>query len=106
MECLKQSRGVIFGYKINLFSDHNNLVYVSTLSVSQRVFHWKLKTKEFGTNIQHIYVIGNIVADTLNIIVSVPNIQGNTITSRSKSCVNELLTTSVKKKYNPPPENS
>ena len=106
MECLKQSRGVIFGYKINLFSDHNNLVYVSTLSVSQRVFHWRLKTKEFGTNIQHIYVIGNILADMLNRIVSVPNSQGNTITGRYKSFVNELLTNSVEKIDSPSPYNS
>ena len=37
VECLKQFRGIIFGYEINVFSDHKNLVYVATLSESQRV---------------------------------------------------------------------
>ena len=32
VEFLKQFRGVIFGYEINVFSYHNNLVYASTLS--------------------------------------------------------------------------
>ena len=32
VECLKQYQGVILGYEINVFSDHNNLVYAATLS--------------------------------------------------------------------------
>ena len=32
LDCLKQFHGIIFCYEINLFSDHNNLVYASTLS--------------------------------------------------------------------------
>jgi hypothetical protein len=37
VECLKQFRGILFGYKINVFSDHKNLVYAATVSESQRV---------------------------------------------------------------------
>jgi len=35
VECLKQFRGILFGYPINVFSDHKNLVYAATLSESQ-----------------------------------------------------------------------
>ena len=37
VECLKKTRGSIFGYEKNLFSDHKNLVYAATLSESQRM---------------------------------------------------------------------
>ena len=37
VECLKQFRGILFGYEIDVFSDHKNLVYAATLSESQRV---------------------------------------------------------------------
>ena len=40
VEFLKQFRGVLFGYEINVFSDHKNMVYVATLSESQRVMCW------------------------------------------------------------------
>ena len=39
VECLKQFRGIIFGYEINVLSYHKNLVYATTLSESQRVMH-------------------------------------------------------------------
>ena len=54
VECLKQFRGILFGYSINVFSDHKNLVYAATLSESQRVMRWRLILEEFGPNIQHI----------------------------------------------------
>ena len=42
VECLKQFRGILFGYEINVFSDHKNLVYVVTLSESKMVMRWQL----------------------------------------------------------------
>ena len=32
LECLKKLQGIIFGYEINVFSYHKNLVYSATLS--------------------------------------------------------------------------
>ena len=32
VECLKQFRGILFGYEINAFSYHENMVYAATLS--------------------------------------------------------------------------
>ena len=37
VECLKQFRGIIFGYELNVFSDHKNMVYAATLSGYQKV---------------------------------------------------------------------
>ena len=40
VEFLKQLQGIFFGYEINLFSYHINLVYSATLSGYKRVMHW------------------------------------------------------------------
>ena len=39
VELLKQFRGILFGYKINLYSDHKNLVCSETQSEHRRVIH-------------------------------------------------------------------
>ena len=54
LEFLQQFRGILFGYKINVFLDHKNLFYAETLSESQWVVRWKLIIKEFGLNIHNI----------------------------------------------------
>ncbi|GFH49692.1 hypothetical protein CTEN210_06168 [Chaetoceros tenuissimus] len=70
VECLKQFRNILFGYEINVYSDHKNLVYEATLSESQRVMRWQLLLEEFGPNIIHIAGVDNIVADTLSCLKS------------------------------------
>ena len=59
VECLKQFRGVIFGYEINVFSDHKDLVYAATLSESQRVVCRRLIPEEFLRNTQYIAGVYN-----------------------------------------------
>ena len=66
VESLKEFRNILFGYEINVYSDHKNLVYEATLSESQRVMRWRLILEEFGPNILHITGVENIVADTLS----------------------------------------
>lgn len=66
VECLKQFRGVLFGYEINVYSDHKNLIYATTMSESQRVMRWRLILEEFGPNIKHISGSDNIIADALS----------------------------------------
>ena len=58
IECLKQFHGILFGYTIDVWFNHKNLVYTANLSESQWVMRWRL--------IQHIAGIDNIVADTLS----------------------------------------
>ena len=73
VECLKQFRGIIFGYEINVFSDHKNLVYAATLSKSQREMRWRLIIEEFGLNIQHIAEVENILSNTLSRLPYTPS---------------------------------
>ena len=66
VELLKQFLGILFEYEINVFPDHKNLFYAATLSKSQRVMCWRFIIEEFGTNIQHMSGVENIVADMLS----------------------------------------
>ena len=60
MECLNKFLGILFGYEINVLSDHKNMVYAATLSESQRVMRCRLILEEFGPNINHIAGVENI----------------------------------------------
>ena len=42
VETLKEFRNILFGYPIQVFSDHKNLVHAATISQSQRVMRWRL----------------------------------------------------------------
>ena len=46
------------------------MVYAATMSESQWVMRWWLILEEFGTNIQHIYGVENIVVDLLSRLTS------------------------------------
>ena len=83
LEFLKQFQVIIFGYEINLFSDHKNLFYAVTLSGSQRVMRWRLIIEEFGPNIQHIAGVDNIVADMLSRLPSTPSNKYNPCTRKA-----------------------
>ena len=63
---LKQFQGILFEYKIDVFSDHKNLVYEATIRASHRFMRWGLVLEEFGPNIQHKAGIYNKVVDTLS----------------------------------------
>ena len=91
VECIRQFQGILFGYEINVFLYHNNLVYDATLSESQRVMHWQIILEEFEANIQHIDGVDNIVADTLSRFLYTPSDKYYTCTRKAQCCANELL---------------
>ena len=66
VECVKEFRNILFGYKINVYSDHKNLVHATTMSQSQRVMRWRLILEEFGPDIKHIKGEDNTVADAIS----------------------------------------
>ena len=41
------------------------MIYADTLSEYKREIQWKIIIKEFGTNINNISIVDNIVYDTL-----------------------------------------
>ena len=52
--------------KINIFTDHKNLVHESELKTSQRVMRWRLLLEEYGPEIVYIKGHKNVVADALS----------------------------------------
>ena len=89
VECLRKLHGITFGYEINVFSDHKNMVYVATLSESQRVMRLRLIIEEFGPTIQHIDGVDNIVTDTLSRLPSTPSDKNDSCTRKAQCRVNE-----------------
>ena len=61
------------------------------MSESQRVMHWQLILREFGPNIQHIYGVENVVADTFSRFLSTPSIKYNPCTRKDQCCPNKLF---------------
>ena len=90
VKCLKQLSRILFGYKINLFSDHKNMVYTATLSEYQRVTCWQLILKEFGPNFKHTVGFGTIVDNTLSRLPSTSVDKYKTCTRKAKCNTNEL----------------
>ena len=84
VECLKQFRGIIFGYEINVFSDHKNLFYAATMSEYQRVMRWRIIIEEFGPNIQHIAGVENILVDMLIRLSYTPSDKNYPFTRKSQ----------------------
>ena len=66
METLKEFRNILFGYQIQVFSDHKNLVHAATISQSQRVMRWRLILEEFGPDIKQISGEDNVVANAMS----------------------------------------
>ena len=91
VECLKQFRGSLFGYEINVFSYHKNMVYAATMSEYQRLMRWRLILEEFGHNIQHKAGVDNIVTDTLSILPSTPINNNEPCTRKAQCCANKLF---------------
>ena len=92
VECLNQFRGILFGYEINVFSNHKNMVYVATLSESQRVMGWRIILKDCGPTIQHIAGVENVVAYMLSRFLPKPSNKYDTCTSKSQCCANDVFT--------------
>ena len=57
---------MLLGYKIEVFTDHINLVHETTLKASDRVMRWKLLLEEFGITTTHVKGLDNVVADPMS----------------------------------------
>ena len=66
VETLKEFKGMLLGYKINVYTDHLNLVHETTLKASDRVMRWKLLLEEFGIKTTHVKGEDNKVADAIS----------------------------------------
>ena len=61
VETLKEYRNILLGHEIEVFTDHQNLVY-KTFN-TERVMRWRLLIEEFGPKLTYIKGASNVVAD-------------------------------------------
>ena len=65
IEALKEFRTMIFGYPIDIYTDHQNWTYDKVIRNS-RVLRWRLLLEEFAPTFHYIKGKKNVVADALS----------------------------------------
>ena len=66
VECLKEFKGMLWGQRIKVFTDHKNLIRDALGLTSDRVYRWRLILEEYGPEIVYIKGIDNTVADAIS----------------------------------------
>ena len=66
METLKEFKGMLFGQKIEVYTDHINLTRNALGLTSDEVYRWRLIIKGYGPKIMYIKGIDNTVADAVS----------------------------------------
>jgi hypothetical protein len=66
VECLKEFRGMLWGQRIKVYTDHQNLIRDALGLDSNRVFRWRILLEEYNPEIVYIKGIDNTVADALS----------------------------------------
>ena len=65
-ETLKEFRTILLGYKIEVHTDHKNLVHETILMAFDRLMRWRLSLEEYSPEIHYIPGPENIVADAMS----------------------------------------
>jgi hypothetical protein len=66
VKTLKEFKGMLWGKKIKVFTDHANLMRDALGLTLDRVYQWRLLLEEYGPKIVYIKGIHNTVADTVS----------------------------------------
>ena len=66
VETLKEFKGMLWGQRLKVYTDHKNLIQEALGLTSDRVYRWRLLLEEFGPEIVHIKGINNTVADAIS----------------------------------------
>ena len=66
VETLKEFKGMLWGQKIRVYTDHQNLVRDALGLTSDRVYRWRLVLEEYGPEIVYIPGVKNVVADAMS----------------------------------------
>jgi len=66
VETLKEFRGMLWGQRIKVYTDHQNLERNALGLTSNRVYRWRLFLEEYGPEIVYIKGIHNTVADAIS----------------------------------------
>jgi hypothetical protein len=63
VETLKEFKGILWGQKLIVYTDHQNLMCDALGLTSDQVYRWRLLLEEYSPEIVYIKGINNIVAD-------------------------------------------
>jgi hypothetical protein len=66
VETIKKFKGMLWGHKIKVYTDHKSLIQDILGLTSDRVYRWWLLLEEYGPEIIHIKGIHNTVADAIS----------------------------------------
>jgi len=66
VETLKEFKGMLWGQKIKIYTDHKNLTRDALGESSDRVYRWRLLLEEYAPEIVYIKGINNTVADAIS----------------------------------------
>ena len=66
VETLKEFKGMLWGQKLVVYTDHQNLMRDALGLTSDRVYRWRLILEEYGSEIVYIKGIDNTVADAIS----------------------------------------
>ena len=66
VECLREFKGMIWGQRIKVFTDHKNLIQDALGLNSERVFRWRILLEEYAPEIVYIKGVHNTVADAIS----------------------------------------
>ena len=66
VETLNEFRTMLLGYRIKIYTDHENLTRLTTVSKSPRIQRWCRTIEEFDPTIEYIKGPRNVVADALS----------------------------------------
>ena len=65
VKALKEFKGMLWGWKIVVYTDHKNLMPDTLGFTCDRVYHWRLLLEEYGPEIVYIKGIHNTVVDAI-----------------------------------------
>ena len=77
METLKQFKTILYGQKIQVFTDHKNLTYDNSDYSSDRVLRQRLLLDEYGVELNYVKGETNVVADALSRLPANRNVEDN-----------------------------
>ncbi len=66
VETLKEFKGMLWGQRMKVYTDHKNLTRDALGLTSDRVYRWRLILKEYGPKIVYVKGIHNTVADAIS----------------------------------------
>ena len=66
VETLKEFKGMLWGQRLKVFTDHKILIQEAFRLTSDHVYRWRLHLEEFGPKIVHIEGIQNTVANAIS----------------------------------------